>query len=143
MKIEGVYKLAAVRERVFERLLDPESLAKAMPGCDSFEERGDGAYTARIKVGVGPIKGTYEARVEILDRVPPEHYRMTVEGKGSGGFVKGDGAVHLSPEGDGTLLKYSGEVQVGGLIASVGQRMMQTAAKQIVNQFFQAFVKLT
>ena len=94
-----------------------------------------------MKVGVAAVKGTYQGRVEILDQKPPERFRMRVNAQGKGGFLKGEGEMLLSGSGDETTVSYSGETQVGGMIAAVGQRMIQAASRQIVNQFFQAFAK--
>jgi carbon monoxide dehydrogenase subunit G len=92
-------------------------------------------------VGIAQIKGTYHGRIEILEPVPPERYKLKIDGKGTGGFLKGEGTLALAESGAGTVVNYSGDVQVGGLIASVGQRLLLLAAKQIVNQFFEAFSK--
>jgi uncharacterized protein len=142
MKLEGTFKIPADRERVYEHLLNPDSLAKSLPGCQKLEPQPDGSYRAEMKVGIAAVKGTYHGRVEILDPVPPEHFRMKVEGQGTGGFLKGEGTLALSGDGAGTEIRYSGEAQVGGVIASVGQRLVLAAAKQVVNQFFRAFSKV-
>ncbi len=139
MKIEGTYSIHAPRETVWEHLLNPETLAKCLPGCDKLEPQPDGSYRTEMKVGIASVKGCYHGRVEILDAVPPEHFRMKVEGQGAGGFMKGEGTLTLVKGESDTLVGYSGEAQVGGVIASVGQRLVQAAARQIVNQFFQAF----
>ena len=121
--------------------MDPEMLARSLPGCEKIEPDGDGSFLAELKMGIAAVKGTYRARIEILDPVPLERYRMKVEGQGTGGFLKGEGNLALTDCGSGTLVTYSGEAQVGGIIASVGQRLIQSAAKQIVNQFFESFSK--
>ena len=141
MKIEGSYKIPASPEVVYKRLLDPEALASALPGCEKLTPNADGSYQAAMKVGVAGVKGTYQGRVEILDQKPPERFRMRVNAQGKGGFLKGEGEMLLSAAGDETTVSYSGETQVGGMIAAVGQRMIQAASRQIVNQFFQAFAK--
>lgn len=122
-------------------MLDPESLAKALPGCERLEPQADGSFRAEMKVGIASVKGTYHGRVEILDLKPPESFRMKVEGQGTGGFMKGEGTLTLVSGDAETLIGYSGEAQVGGVIAGVGQRLVLAAARQIVNQFFQAFAK--
>lgn len=141
MKLEGTYRIAARRETVWQHLLNPDSLAQSLPGCQKLEPQPDGSYGAEMQVGIAAVKGTYHGRVEILDAVAPEHFRMTVEGRGTGGFLKGEGTLTLSDDGAGTEIRYSGEAHVGGVIASVGQRLVLAAARQIVNQFFQAFAK--
>ncbi len=141
MKLEGTYMIAAPRETVWQHLLNPESLAKSLPGCEKLEPQPDGSFRAEMKVGIAAVKGSYHGRVEILDPVPPERFRMKVEGKGTGGFLKAEGTLTLLGTGPETLVGYSGEAQVGGLIASVGQRLVLGAARQIVQNFFQAFSK--
>jgi len=141
MKIEGTYKVPAPREVVYKQLLDPEALSQALPGCEKLTPNPDGSYHAEMKVGIGAVKGTYQGRVEILDQNPPERFRISVNAQGKGGFLKGDGEIILSGSDAETTVSYSGETQVGGLIAAVGQRMIQAATRQIVSQFFQAFAK--
>ena len=141
MKLEGTHTVPAPRDVVWQRLMDPQALSRALPGCEKIEPNPEGGFAAEFKVGLGAIKGTYRGRVEILDPVPPERFRMKVEGKGTGGFVKGEATLTLAENAGGTLITYSGEAQVGGLIASVGQRLIQSAARQSLNQFFQTFAK--
>ena len=141
MKLEGKYTIHAPREVVWKQLLNPDVLARAIPGCEKLEPNPDGSYNAELKMGIAMVRGTYRGRVEILDQVPPEHFRMKVEGQGSGGFLKGEGTLTLTGNGSETLISYTGEAQVGGLFASVGQRMILSAARQVVEQFFQAFAK--
>lgn len=142
MRLEGIYTIPAPREVVWQHLMSPETLARALPGCEKMEPNVDGSFGTQLKVGIAAVKGSYQGRIEILDAVPPERYRMKVEGKGTGGFMKGEGLLTLSDTGAaGTQIAYTGDAQVGGLIASVGQRLIQAAAKQIVKQFFEAFAK--
>ncbi|MGH9961411.1 MAG: SRPBCC family protein, partial [Pyrinomonadaceae bacterium] len=132
------YQLPAPRERVYECLTNPEVLQRCIPGCERLEKTGNNTYSATIRAGVGTIKGIFAGTVKLEDMRPPEHYRIVVEGKGSPGFVKGAGDFDLAPENDATLIKYSGDIQVGGTIASVGQRMIQGTAKMMATQFFTA-----
>ena len=141
MKLEGAYTIHAPREAVWKQLLNPEVLARSIPGCEKLEPNPDGSYNAELKMGIAMVRGTYRGRVEILDQTPPEHFRMKIEGQGSGGFLKGEGTLTLTGSGNETLIRYTGEAQVGGLFASVGQRMILSAARQVVEQFFQAFEK--
>lgn len=141
MKIEGSYTVSAPRDIVWKNLMNPEVLARALPGCEKLEPSPDGGFHAQMKVGIGAVKGTYRGRVEILEPLPPERLRMRVEGQGTGGFLKGEGTLEFSEQGGGTIIHYSGDAQVGGVIASVGQRLVLGVAKQIVNQFFEAFAE--
>lgn len=138
MKIEGTQELSAARERVFGALTDPEVLKRCIPGCERLEKTGEGTYAATLRTGVGSIKGLFTGNVRLEEIRAPEHYRMVVDGKGQPGFLKGTGDIDLEEKDGGTLVKYSGDVQVGGTIASVGQRMIQGAARMMASQFFTA-----
>jgi carbon monoxide dehydrogenase subunit G len=138
MKIEGTHLLNAPRDRVYQSLIDPEVLKRCIPGCERLEKTGDDAYSTTIRTGVGAIKGVFIGTVRLEDMKPPEHYRIVVEGKGSPGFLKGSGNLDLEDQGEGTLIKYTGDLQLGGTIASVGQRMIQGTAKMMSSQFFTA-----
>ena len=138
MKIAGTHELHAPRERVFAALIDPDVLQRCIPGCESLEKSGDDVYVATMKAGIGPVKGTFKGNVQLQDMRPPEHYRMTVDGKGGPGFVKGSGNFNLAETNGATLITYEGEMQVGGVIAGVGQRMIEAAAKMLAAQFFKA-----
>jgi carbon monoxide dehydrogenase subunit G len=139
MKVEGTHELRAKRERVFGLLLDPLVLQRCIPGCEALERTGENSYAATLRAGVGTIKGVFKGTVKIEDVRAPEHYRITVEGKGQPGFVKGTGDLDLEARGDDlTVIKYAGDLQAGGTIASVGQRMIQGAARMTASQFFTA-----
>jgi len=138
MKLEGSHQLNAPRERVYQCLIDPDVLERCIPRCEGLEKIGENSYAATIRTGVGSIKGVFNGNVRLEDMRPPEHYRIVVDGKGAPGFLKGSGDFALEGQGDTTLIKFSGELQVGGTIASVGQRMIQGAAKMMATQFFTA-----
>ena len=143
MKIEGSYTFKAPRDRVWQVLLDPKIMAQCMPGCESLQEVGPDQYEATMKVGVAAVKGSYKGKVSIKDKQPPFHYILSGEGSGAPGFMQGDVVIDLEEKDGQTLLKYSTDAKVGGLIASVGQRMMSGIAKMMVDQFFkkmEAFV---
>jgi len=138
MKIEGTHEIHAPRERVYKAMIDPAVLQRCIPGCEKLESTGENSYTLALKAGVGSIKGVFTGTVQIEDTQPPTHYRIVVSGKGQPGFLKGSGDIDLE-ENDGiTLVKYQGDVQVGGTIAGVGQRMIQGSARMMATQFFTA-----
>lgn len=142
MQLAGQFTLAAARRVVYEKLLDPQTLARALPGCEALKPHPDGGFRAEMKIGIAAVRGNYRGRVEILDAKPPESFRLRVDGQGPGGFVKGEGTLRLEEAGEEeTLVNYSGEAQVGGTIAGVGQRLLQAAARQVIDQFFEAFAK--
>ncbi|MGH9970181.1 MAG: SRPBCC family protein [Pyrinomonadaceae bacterium] len=138
MKIEGTHQIQAPRERVFQCLTNPEGLQRCIPGCERLEKVAEDTYSATIRAGIGTIKGVFTGTVKLEYMRPPEHYRIVVEGKGGPGFVKGSGNLDLEAQDDSTIIKYTGELQVGGTIASVGQRMIQATAKMMSSQFFTA-----
>jgi hypothetical protein len=138
MKIEGIHLISAPRERVYQSLIDPEALQRCIPGCEALEKTAENTYSVTIRAGVGAIKGVFKGTVRLEDMRPPEHYRIVVEGKGAPGFLKGSGNLDLEEEGVGTLIKYTGDLQLGGTIAGVGQRMIQGTAKMMASQFFTA-----
>jgi len=96
MKIEGSSEIPVARQKVWDAFLDPTVLEKALPGCEKLEAVGPGEYKATLKVGVGPIKGTFEGKVRLFDLEPPNKYRMAIEGTGGPGFVRGDAGMELS-----------------------------------------------
>lgn len=136
MKIEGSYDIPAPRDRVWQALLDPAQLSTAIPGCEMLDAVGEGEYKATMKVGVAAVKGTFQGKVRLSDIEPPTRYKMAVEGSGGPGFVRGEATMALSEVEGGTRVAYSAEVQVGGLIAGVGQRMIGGVAKMMLDQFF-------
>lgn len=138
MKIEGSYTIQSKRERLFLLLVAPEILQRCVPGCQSLEAQEDGSYKMAMKTGIGSIKGLFTGLIRLDDINEPEHYKMIVEGKGAPGFLKGTGALDLTEQDGSTTINYSGEVSVGGTLASVGQRMVQSAAKMMAGQFFAA-----
>lgn len=138
MKIEGTHEVHASRERVYQALIDPAVLQRCIPGCEKLEKTGDDAYSATLRTGVGSIKGVFTGNVKLEDMRPPSHYRIVVDGKGQPGFLKGSGDLDLEERDGSTVIKYSGEVQIGGTIAGVGQRMIQGAVKMTASQFFTA-----
>lgn len=135
MKVEGEYQFDGPREDVWELLRDPEVLATALPGTQSLDQVGDNEYKGVMNVRIGPVGGEFSGTVLISNEQPPESLTMTVEGKGKPGFVKGSGDVNLVDQGDDTtLMKYEGKLQIGGRLASVGQRLLDTTSKSIIRQ---------
>lgn len=136
MKIEGRYIFKAPRQTVWEVLLDPNIMAQCMPGCDGLKEIGPDQYEATMKVGIASVKGTYKGKVSIKEKQAPSHYVLSGEGSGGPGFMQGDVSIDLEEKDGATVLKYRTDATVGGLIAGVGQRMLNGIAKMMVDQFF-------
>ena len=135
MKIEGEYVFDGTREQVWEIVRDPEVLATALPGTQKLEQVGENEYEGVMNVRIGPVGGEFSGNVMISDEKPPESLTMTVDGRGKPGFVKGSGDIRLKDQGDSTtLMDYEGDLQVGGRLASVGQRLLDTTSKSMISQ---------
>lgn len=135
MKIAGEYTFDAPREVVWRVLRDPDVLADALPGTQRLERVDENVYQGEMKVRIGPVGGTFGGRITLSDETPPERYTMTVEGEGKTGFLKGVGNIALEDLADGrTRMRYEGEVQIGGRVASVGQRLFDSVSKSIIRQ---------
>jgi len=115
-------------------------LARAMPGCDHLALIGPDEYEMRMKMVISSIQGLFAGKVRIADRNPPEGFRLIVEGSGKVGFMKGDGVLNLSTLYTSTDIRYEGDVQVGGMIASVGQRLIDTTSRFLIKKFFERLV---
>jgi carbon monoxide dehydrogenase subunit G len=137
MKVSGSYTVPAPRERAYALLQDPAVLAKCMPGCESLDKIGEDEYAMRMKMLLGSMSGLFEGKVKISDAHPPLSFRLMVTGAGKIGFMKGEGVLTLAPIEDKTTVQYEGDVQVGGTIAVVGQRLIDTTAKMLIKRFFE------
>jgi carbon monoxide dehydrogenase subunit G len=142
MKIEGEHIFNGPREEVWVMFRDPDVLASALPGTQNINKISDCEFDVTMNVRVGPVSGIFTGKLVISNDVPPESCTLTADGRGGPGFVKGIGNVHFDDQGDKTtLLKYDGEFQIGGTIASVGQRMIDSVAKSMIRQGFEVFDK--
>ncbi len=140
MELSGEQRIPAPRQTVWEALNDPDVLKQCIPGCQHIEKSGDNEFTAKVKAKVGPVNSTFSGKVELTNLNPPESY--TISGQGTGGaagFAKGGADVHLKDEGDNTLLTYQVNAQVGGKLAQLGQRLIQSTANKYASQFFENF----
>ncbi len=133
MKLDGEYVFDAAQQDVWDALFDPQVLAAVLPGCEKLD-LVDGQYVGEIKVKVGPIQGKFTGKVDLLDKVEPTSYRMKIDGRGAQGFVNATANIVLVAEGDKTRIEYTSESNIGGKIASVGSRLVETSAKAIVKQ---------
>ena len=136
MKVSGSYLVPVSQERAYTLLQDPEVLARCMPGTEALIKVGEAEYEMKMKLVLASISGLFAGKVRIADPDPPERFRLIVEGNGKIGFVNGEGLLTLSTSDDGTSVAFEGEVQVGGTIAGVGQRLLDTTAKTIIKRFF-------
>jgi carbon monoxide dehydrogenase subunit G len=134
MNVSGEYLFDGPRDLVWETLLDPDVLASVLPGCEKLELVGENEYEGALKIKVGPVQGEFVGKVKLEDLQPPESYTMQVDGRGAPGFVKATGNLELAPADDQTRVSYDGDAQVGGRLASVGQRLVESSAKAIIKQ---------
>ena len=142
MKLSGLCTVPIDRERAYQLLQDPAVLARAMPGCQHLELVGPDEYEMRMKMVISSMQGLFAGKVRLADRVPPESFRLIVEGSGKIGFMKGDGVLRLAPRYTSTDISYEGEVQVGGMIAGVGQRLIDTTSRFLIKKFFERLTAL-
>ncbi len=137
MKISGSYSVPASRERTYQLLQDPLVLAKCMPGTDHLDKLADDQYEMKMKMAIASMGGLFTGKIRLADQSPPGSFKLIVEGTGKIGFVKGEGVLNLTPQGESTEVAFDGDVQVGGTIASVGQRLLDTTSKMIIKKFFE------
>ena len=126
------------RERIYALLLNPAVLERLLPGVEKLEATGPDQYAVVVQLGVGAIRGTYTGKVALTDLHPPESFRLAGEAKGGPGWAKGQATLSLLAEGEGTRIVAQGDVQIGGAIATVGQRMLDGVAKSMAHEFFQS-----
>lgn len=138
MKIDGSYTFEVPQDAVWQAVLDPEVLGKVIPGSEELEQIGENQYRAKMKIRIGPVQGLFSGTVELSNIIAPESYHIKVDGKGAPGFVRGEGDLRLEPQGKETILYYDGDAQVGGRLASVGQRLMESSAQALIRQSLEA-----
>jgi carbon monoxide dehydrogenase subunit G len=137
LKISGSHTLPLPQEQAYALMLDPEALARAIPGCESLEKIGENEYKMKMKMALAAISGAFEGKVRIVNQTPPSGFRLEVEGTGKIGFVNGGGDLKLTPAEGGTEVSFEGDVQVGGTIAAVGQRLIDVTSKSMIKRFFE------
>lgn len=139
MKLEGDHVFQGPREAVWELIRDPEVLSSALPGTQKLNKLSETDYEGVMNIRIGPVSGSFSGKLVVSDEVPPESCTLTVDGKGAPGFAKGVGHVKFTPLADGnTYMTYEGELNIGGTLASVGQRMIDSVAKSMIRTGFEA-----
>lgn len=135
VRLEGSYTFDAPQQAVWEAILDPDVLTKVLPGAEKLEQVAENEYEGVIDIRVGPVQGTFQGKVKLTDVDPPNGYHMELEGQGRPGYVRGQGDIRLESTPDGkTIMHYSGEAQLSGRIASVGQRLIDSTARSLTRQ---------
>lgn len=144
MKIGGSSVVPLSAERAYEVLQDPVILAQCMPGTDRLEKVGPDEYEMKMKVVISSISGLFSGRVRIAEQHPPTSFKLIVQSTGKIGFVNGEGTLTLAPmDASSTSVNYDGEVQVGGTIAAIGQRLLDATSKLIIRKFFEKLAEVT
>ena len=136
MDLQGTYSFDAPAAVLWDRLIDPDVVARCLPGCDGLEPAGDDTYRVKLTMTVAAISGSYEGTIAIVDKQPPRAYRLLINGQGRSGFVKGEATLELAEEDGKTLVNVRGTAEVGGLIARVGQRLIGSVSKMMMDRFF-------
>jgi carbon monoxide dehydrogenase subunit G len=142
MDMGGEERIAAPRQVVWEALNDPEILRQCIPGCQTLEQKSPTELIAAVKLKIGPVSANFSGEVTLSDVNPPESYTISGEGKGGiAGFAKGSATVTLVEDGPETLLRYSTTAQVGGKLAQLGSRLIDSTSQKLAGQFFSDFNK--
>lgn len=136
MKLKISHSFSATPGRVFAAVLDPSVLQRCIDGCEKMEKTGEDTYTVQLKVGIAGLKGSYTGKVQITEERPPEALTLAIDGKGAPGFLKAIARMQLSAAGDRTQLSGEADATVGGLIAAIGSRLIEAAAKKMMGEFF-------
>lgn len=142
MDMSGEQRIPAPQQMVWDSLFDPEVLKICIPGCDSVEKTSDTTFTAKVVLAVGPVKAKFAGDVALENLDAPNS--CTISGKGNGGiagFGKGSAQMTLRTEGNETILNYTANASVGGKIAQIGARLVDSTAKKLADEFFKRFVK--
>ena len=142
MTMSGEVQLPAKRDDVWAKLNDPEVLKACVPGCEQLDKVSDTEFQAIASIKVGPVKARWKGKVRLSDLDPPNGYKISGEGEGGvAGFAKGNAVVGLTDKDGGTLLTYNVDAQIGGKLAQLGQRLINSAAKKTADDFFAKFAK--
>ncbi|MCH7737226.1 MAG: carbon monoxide dehydrogenase subunit G [Chloroflexi bacterium] len=136
MKLSGSYEFDAAPEKVWQTLTDPDSLCACIPGCENMESLGNNEYTAIVTIAMGPIRSKFDAKVKMVDLKPYESYSLVIEGNGPSGFVRGESQVRLTENNGKTTVDVESDTSSGGLLARVGQRMIESFARNMMDRFF-------
>ena len=136
MKLSGSYEFDTAPEKVWQVLTDPEALRSCIPGCEKMDALGNNEYAATVTISMGPIRSKFDAKVAMVDMKPFESYKLIVEGNGPSGFVRGESQIKLTELENKTTVDVDSDSSSGGLLARVGQRMVESFARSMMDRFF-------
>ena len=136
MNLSATYTFEAPTQKVWELLMDTNAVGKCLPGCRGLEPIGEDRYEVELAVAVAAIAGSFKGTVSLAEKLPPRSYKLIVEGTGRQGFVKGEARIRLEAEGDRTQVHVEAQADVGGMIARVGQRLLEGVARMTMDRFY-------
>ena len=143
MEFTGTYSIPASRAAVWDALNDPEILQACIPGCEAMAQQGDNQFEATVFAKVGPVQARFKGKVTLENLEPPIGYELKFDGSGGvAGFAKGDARINLTSEGDHTVMTYQANAKIGGKLAQIGQRLVDSSAKKMADDFFTEFSRL-
>ncbi len=142
MKLEGQHEIAAPAALIYQRLMNPEVLAKITPGVDRLELVSEDKYDAIADVKIGPVKGHFKGEVEVRDKIEPSEFTLLIDQKSKIGNAKATVTIHLEPKADEiTEVSFTGDVRMSGILATTGQRVIKGVVAMLSRQFFEALSK--
>jgi uncharacterized protein len=141
MELNATYEIHAPIERAWDLLMDTEAIGRCLPGCRGLKPIGPDRYEVELGVTVAAIAGSFKGTVALEDKAPPDSYTLTIEGSGRQGFVKGQARVALASEGNSTRIQIAARADVGGMIARVGQRLLEGVARTMMDRFYSCLGK--
>ena len=141
IRLEKKYILDISQQNVWKAILDPETLAEILPNCKSLDPIGDHKFDANIEIKIGPIKGQFKSKLSLFDLDPPNGYKFDVNGDGSKGQMRGAGEILLTTQDGRTEFIFIATGSVSGIIARVGQRLIEATGKRLMDQGFENFKK--
>jgi carbon monoxide dehydrogenase subunit G len=141
MELSATYDIPAPSQRVWDLLMDTDAIGRCLPGCKGLKPVGPDRYEVELSVTVAAVAGSFKGSVALEDKTPPNSYTLVVEGSGRQGFIKGRARVTLGPDGDRTLVQMAATAEVGGMIARVGQRLLEGVARTMMDRFYGCLAK--
>lgn len=138
MVVEGTYRFAAPVERVFQILLDPDVVARTMPGAREVRRVADGRYEGVVHVGLGPLGADFDLVMQLADVRGPDHYRLDIDSTGRLGWTRGQAVVDLESREGGTVMRYRAELALGGTMTRIGQGLLDSVSRMMTHQGLEA-----
>jgi carbon monoxide dehydrogenase subunit G len=140
MQLNATYTFDTPIDKTWELLMNTEAIGSCLPGCRGLQPVGDDTYSVELGVAVAAISGDFKGSVSLRDKNPPTSYRLIVDGSGRQGFIKGQAEMTLVPDGERTIVRIAADADVGGMIARVGQRLLEGVARTMMDRFYGCLV---